>query len=266
METQSVFTLEVSADAVSNGGRNLNKKIASQIKDILVRIPDNQEAYFRNYFSNAPDAVLNAIRIEKICQDHLLTEENEPIEKIYVLMEGVVKAIDYRVKGSAYEYARFEAVTVIGSMECVFGIQEYITTLVTSTPCTLLVIPRSVYESWLWEDTNALRAEAQSMRSYLLDRTRESRVMILLNGAERLVYVLIKECKKVGSMDEYILSINRQELADQCGFSVKTVNRSLKKLEEDGLLSKNGHKIRISQSQYIAMKEYLDSVSGLDER
>lgn len=244
----------------------MNKKTASQIKDILLRIPDKQEAYFRNYFSNAPDAVLNAIRIEKICQDHLLTEENEPIEKIYVLMEGVIKAIDYRVKGSAYEYARFEPVTVIGSMECVFSIPVHMTTLVTSTPCTLFSIPRPVYENWIWEDTNALRAEAQSMRSYLVERTRESRVMILLNGAERLIYVLVKECKKAGQLQEYNLPINRQDLADKCGFSVKTVNRSLKKLEEEGMLSKNGHKIRISQSQYVAMKEYLDLVSGLDER
>ena len=242
----------------------MQEKLESQIESILEQIPDMQVDYFRKYFINAPDSVLSAIRIEHRATNRVLAEENEPIEEIYILMEGVIRAIDYRVKGSAYEYARFEGVTVLGSMECVFGIQNYMTTLITASPCTLLAMPRQTYESWIWKDTNALRAEAQSMRGYLLDQSRENRVMLLLNGAERLIYLLAKKCDSMGERREYVLTVNRQELADQSGFSVKTVNRSIKKLEEDGFIARDGHKVRITASQHTAMKEYLDMISDLD--
>lgn len=237
------------------------RKMEAQIEKVLAQIPENQAEYFRKYFNNAPDSVLGAIRLEKRIADRILAEENEPIEKIYILMEGTVRAIDYRVKGSAYEYARFNSITIFGSMECVFGIQNYMTTLVTASPCTFLVLPRQVFENWIWKDTNALRAEAESMRGYLLERTRENRVMLLLNGMERLIYLLVKMCDSRGQKNEYWLSISRQELAEQTGSSVKTINRSIKKLEDSDFLTREGHKVRITKRQYVSMKEYLDLIS-----
>lgn len=239
-----------------------HQRLANQIEKILEQIPEEQGEYFRKYFHNAPNSVLSTINIERRSANRILVEENEPIEKIYVLMNGTVKAIDFRVKGSTYEYARFEGVTILGSMECVFGIQNYMTTLITASPCTFLVIPRQTFESWIWKDTNALRAETESMRGYLLDRTRENRVMLLLNGMERLIYLLVKNCESRGEAEQYLLPINRQELAEQTGSSVKTVNRSMKKMEEDGFLLREGHKVKITQNQYIAMKEYLELISN----
>lgn len=246
------------------GEQMMKKEMGNQIEAVLAQLPQKQQACFRDYFANAPQQVLGAIRVEKRKPNQLLAEEHEPVERIYILMKGEVRAIDYRVKGAAYEYARFEGVTILGSMECIFGIRNYMTTLVTATACTFLAIPRQIYEGWLWSDTNALRAEAQNMREYLLDHTRENRVMLLLNGAERLIYLLVRKCESLGRREEYLLPVNRQELADQSGFSVKTVNRSIKKLEEDGFLTRDGHKVRITQGQFAAMREYLDVISELD--
>ena len=237
-----------------------HRKILEQIESILEQIPEAQREYFRKYFHNAPNSLLSTINIERRSANKILVEESEPIEKIYVLMKGTVKAIDFRVKGSTYEYARFEGVTILGSMECVFGIQNYMTTLITATPCTFLVIPRQTFESWIWSDTSALRIEAESMSSYLLEHTRENRVMLLLNGMERLMLLLVKMCESRGNAEVYVLAINRQELAEQTGSSVKTVNRSMKKLEESGFLIRDGHKVKIVQKQYASMRTHLDKI------
>lgn len=237
--------------------------IANQIENVLAHIPAEKVGYFRNYFHNVPDEVMDTIRLEKRKPHKVLVEENDPIDQIFVLMEGTVKAIDYRVKRATYEYARFEGVTMLGSMECLFGIDNYMTTLVTSSPCTFLTMPRQSYESWIWKDTNALQAETKNMRGYLLDRTRENRVMLLLNGTERLIYILVKICDGKKKSDAYTLTINRQELAEQSGSSVKTVNRSIKKLEDQDLLVRDGHKVKITQRQHGMMKEYLEQISNI---
>ena len=237
-----------------------HRKLSEQIESILEQIPKEQVAYFRKYFHNAPNSLLSTINIERRSSNKILVEESEPIEKIYVLMKGAVKAIDFRVKGSTYEYARFEGVTILGSMECVFGIQNYMTTLITASPCTFLVIPRESFESWIWSDVSVLRIETESMSSYLLEQTRENRVMLLLNGMERLMMLLVKMCESRGNAEVYLLPINRQELAEQTGSSVKTVNRSMKKLEENGLLIREGHKVKIVQKQYASMRVHLDKI------
>ena len=237
------------------------QKIKAQIEEILEQIPQEQADYFRRYFRNVPDAVMRTVAIEKRLPDKILLEEHDTADKVYILMSGTVRAVDYRVKGSVYEYARFQGVTVLGSMECFFGLEKYMTTLITATNCTFLTVPRTVFETWLWQDTDALRAEAEKMRSYLLDRTRENRVMLLLNGMERLIYLLARICGSMPEAEEYLLHVNRQELAEQTGTSVKTVNRSMKKLEEDGFLRRQGHKVKITQIQYRSMQEYLEIIS-----
>ena len=84
--------------------------------------------------------------------------------------------------------------------------------------------------------------------------------MMLLNGTERLMYLLTRMCEMQGRREEYILAVNRQELAEQSGSSVKTVNRSMKKLEESDMVLRVGHKVKITQNQYGSMKEYLDGI------
>ena len=239
------------------------QKTQEQIEGILEQMPEEQREQFRRYFQNAPAAVWSSINIEKRGPDKVLVEENERITKVYVLLNGTVRALDYRVKGSVYEFARFEPVVMLGSMECFFGIPRYMTTLLTVTSCTLLSMPRQVYEEWLWQDPCALRAEAESMRTYLLDRARDNRVMLLLNGMERLLYLLVRICRSMPEAPAYLLHVNRQELAEQTGTSVKTVNRSIKKLEEDGFLQRQGHKVKITQNQYRSMAEYLEIISNI---
>ena len=95
------------------------------------------------------------------------------------------------------------------------------------------------------------------MRRSLLENGRENRMLLLLSGMERLIYLLVKKCASKGDLREFVLAVNRQELAEQCGTSVKTVNRSMKRLEDGGFLNREGHKVKITQRQYAAMQEYL---------
>ena len=232
-------------------------RFSEEIERVLARINQDEAKKFRSYFETAPAEVLNLLTLEKRYADRYLVEEHETIERVYILLEGQVKAVDFRVKGSSYEYARFEGVSFLGSMECIFGETCYMTNIITVTPCTMVSLPRRVFENWISTDLDALRRETQNMRQTLLEISRENRVLLLLSGMERLIYLLVKKCRSRGEAREFVLAVNRQELAEQCGTSVKTVNRSMKRLEDSGFLTREGHKVKITQRQYAAMQEYL---------
>ena len=232
-------------------------RFSEEIERVLTRLPQEEETKFRTYFENAPAEVLSMLSLEKRYADRYLVEESDPIDRIYILLEGQVKAVDFRVKGSSYEYARFDGVSFLGSMECVFGEDCYMANIITVTPCTLVSLPRRSFENWINNDLAVLRRETKMMRQTLLENSRENRMLLLLNGMERLIYLLVKKCRSRGEARDYILAVNRQELAEQCGTSVKTVNRSMKRLEDSGFLTREGHKVKITQRQYAAMQEYL---------
>lgn len=238
----------------------IHQRFSEEIERILNRIPQEEAKRFRTYFETAPGEVVSRMSLEKRYADRYLVEESEAVERVYILLEGQVKAVDFRVKGSAYEYARFDPVSFLGTMECCFDQTNYAANLITVTPCTLVTLPRNVFENWLNSDLQALRREAENMRRNLLQNSRENRMLLLLNGMERLILLLVKKCSSRGDAREHVLSVNRQELAEQCGASVKTVNRSMKRLEDSGFLTREGHKVKITQRQFAAMREYLDLI------
>ncbi len=54
------------------------------------------------------------------------------------------------------------------------------------------------------------------------------------------------------------MQIKRQQIADETGFSTKTVNRSIRKLSDNGLVTLDGRKIIISESQYEQLLALID--------
>ena len=50
----------------------------------------------------------------------------------------------------------------------------------------------------------------------------------------------------------------RQQISDETGYSVKTVNRVIKKLKEQELLTVVGQRIVINKTQYGKMLESID--------
>ena len=217
--------------------------------DVINEIMHKSE-YLNNYLSNAPYWLIESLCVVKKPKDKLIVEENAKADTIYILVDGTVRAVDYRIKGVAYDYMWFYAVEVFGSMELFFNIPKYMTTLKTVTDCTFLVLSREQYRRWIWDDKNALQLEVGSMGKYLLEQNRAGRVFLFLQGMDRKLYMFGLEYQSDKNRKSMVIS----------GLSIKTVNRAVKKMEENGFISRNGRKILISSEQYFKIKSYLDSI------
>ena len=65
---------------------------------------------------------------------------------------------------------------------------------------------------------------------------------------------LVKYYKnKAGVQNVLQINKTRQQMSDEIGVSIKTVNRSIKKLKEENLISLTKGKIYINQSQYLKL-------------
>lgn len=206
-----------------------------------------------DYFSNAPYWVLDAVQVLEMEKNVEFVKENSPADMIYFLAKGTVKAVEYRIYGITYDFNSFGDVYAFGGMEVVMGEAVYRTTLQTVTPCTIARLPRAIYEKWLFSDINALSLESKSIAEYLLDQGRRSRVYLFLQGADRLAYTLMETYQREQKKGVLYVKSTRQELADVSGLCVKTVNRAIKKFEEDGFITRHGNHFTINQRQYQAI-------------
>lgn len=234
----------------------------SGVMELLKSLKPEQHDYLNRYLSNTPRWVLESVQVLKKGKDTVFVEENTPADYIYILADGIVRAIDYRFQGVAYEYMWFYAVKTFGTMETMLNIPLYMTTLKTVTPCAMLVLPRTVYEKWIWKDSNAVRMEVESMGLYLLEQSRVGRAYLFLQGMDRLLFMFAHSYEQKKTDGDMILNMTRQELAERNGISIKTTNRAVKKMEEEGFIGRSGRKITVTHAQYEKMKAYLQPLES----
>lgn len=212
------------------------------------------------YFSSAPEWLKDSLQTLRLDKNVTFVRENESIEYIYVLGNGTIKATDYRILGITYDFMKLQGIYAMGGMEVIMDLNRYRTTLVTVTPCIMIRIPRIQFEKWLKIDMIALKREAKAACEYLVDEARQSRAFLFLQGADRLCMLFLSMYQKKVKEDRVEIRITRKELAEQLGISIKTVNRAMKKFQEVGLITRNGHGIVIHKAQYEKMKEMVTDV------
>lgn len=239
---------------MENMGSNINKVLT--LRNCL---KDKEKEYLSQYLANAPMWLLDAFQIVNMKKETVFIKENTEVDTIYILVEGIVKGIDYRILGIAYNYMRFYPIKVFGTMEILLELEKYMTTLITVTPCKMLVISRNKFEEWMRKDINTLLLETKSMGSYLLEQARKERVFLFVQGIDRVVLLFIQFYEEMAENKKCILKLTRQDIADYSGLSIKTINRAVNKMKTEGYISREGNKIIILESHYLNMKEYMSS-------
>lgn len=229
----------------------------------LKDINEERRKQFEEYFYNAPVWLMDSFQVMELPKDTVFVHEGEPVNTIYFIGQGTIKATDYRIYGIAYDFMRFDGVYAMGGMEVVMDLDTYVATLQTVTPCTVVKIPKDKFEKWLSTDSRALKLEAKSIGHYLLQQGKTTRAFLFLQGADRLALYLAENYEKYAKNGVLLVDSTRKELAEATGLCVKTVNRSVKKFEDTGLITKEGNKFLINREQYTKMNEM---VSELIER
>jgi CRP/FNR family cyclic AMP-dependent transcriptional regulator len=225
----------------------------------LKNVEKERQEQFEEYFRNAPMWLVESFQIENLKKGDMLTREGEPAREVYFIGEGIVEGVDYRILGAPYDFMQFNKVYAFGGLEFIMGLENYRTTLRAVTNCTIVKIPRSKFDKWMNSDILAVKHEAKQVCEYLLEEGRNSRLFLFLQGADRLALLFIEKFERNSKNDVLYVMENRQNLADETGLSLKSINRGVKKFWEAGLLTKRGNQLIINKEQYEGLKEMLSS-------
>lgn len=223
----------------------------------LKDIDENRQVQFEEYFGSAPLWLMDAFQIEELQEGTIFIREGEAADTIFFIGRGIIEAIDYRIYGTPYLYMQFNRVYAFGGMEFIMDLSEYKTTLRTITKCTIVKLPRAKFEKWMDSDSKALKREAKFVGEYLLEEARNSRLLLFLQGSDRLALLFVKRYERYNKKGIVRVRGSRQDLADETGLCVKSISRGVKKFVEEGLITKEGNQIIIYKEQYEGLKELI---------
>lgn len=231
-----------------------------KVLPFLETIDEKRREQFHTYFKNAPLWLIDSFSIEKMEKGRTFIKEGNPVDAVYFVGDGVIKATDYRIYGIKFDFILFTDVYAYGGMEIIMELDKYQTSLQTVTDCTILKIPRAQFAKWLKTDIGALRYESKLMGEYLLEQARGVRAFLFLQGADRLAMLFTNRYKKFAVDGVLQVKNDRQELSDFTGLSVKTITRAVQKLEKEKMITREGSRIYVNREQYLKMKSVLSEI------
>lgn len=242
----------------------MENKYLGKILPFLNDIEKERREQFEQYFRTAPMWLMETFVLEELEAGTIFVQEGEPVNMIYFIGKGLIKATDYRIYGINYDFTVFDKVYAFGGMEVIINLDKYQTTLQTVTKCTVLKIPKEGFKKWLDSDIVALQQESRLMGEYLLEQARDSRMLLFLQGADRVAFLLMKRYRKYAENGVMKMKGDRQELSDFTGLCVKTITRSIKKFKESGLITTQGSYILINYEQYCRMEKMISEILAED--
>lgn len=226
----------------------------------LQNIPENRKRQMLDRLKTAPSWIAECFSLSVIQADETFVREGHPVTYVYYILEGTIKATEYRFYGVEFDYARFTKVYAMGGMEILMNIDTYRTTLRTIDQCTVLKIRKEDFNRWMMMDIHALRYESMMMGEYLLEQGRRAREDLFLPGPERLARLFVRKYERYSHNGILQLSMTRQELSNETGFTIKTISRAIKSLTEGGFITKSEKHYEVNFDQYNKLKKLIESI------
>ncbi len=222
----------------------------------------NLDKLFEENFSEEKETVSEKLlanaSLRSVRMEEQIAMMGEEITHIIFLVHGTLWAREDFKTGDKLYFNRFRSPEIFGEMELLAGQNTYAATLMAESRCEFVQVPVEDYKTYLLENPEFLYHRCHLILKRVLKEQAKSRMHMVMNATDRIKALLVYYYEEAYGDTVKELRITRQQLADETGFAVKTINRSIKQLEDDGYLEIIGHRMRISDDQIQAMNKSIE--------
>jgi len=210
----------------------------------------------RSFLSDIPQGIKARCAIKRLREGTTVVKRKDRLKHVYVLVDGEIKVVSEFENGSIYAFASIFPLSFIGELEVLSEEKEYAVTIEAITECLVIQINAEDFARWIEADAGVLLKVARGLAKKMYPTSSEIGNIIFQSSKSKLEYYLVKYCNQYIKASELLkVEKNRQEIADEIGSSIKSVNRNIKKLKEEGLVSVKKGKIHMSKAQHLKLLE-----------
>jgi CRP/FNR family cyclic AMP-dependent transcriptional regulator len=184
----------------------------------------------------------------------IVVRKGDRADHVYLIMAGKLRVSNEFESGQRYTFASLEVPDLMGDLEVLAGQECFAATNEAITECQVLSMTADTFLNWMKMDNDFAVAVARLLAAKMYPTSNEAGRVKFLPSLSRLHSYLLKRLGDIET-DLFILHTSRQQIADDIGTSVKTVNRGVVKLKEAGLISLLHGKITINKQQQQSLKD-----------
>ncbi|WP_284036042.1 Crp/Fnr family transcriptional regulator [Neobacillus sp. 114] len=193
--------------------------------------------------------------VQKITVGSVLFHEKDPAEFIYLLLNGGIALGRMHVRGKDF------ILKIVNDQELIIEYQlfkanpRYQFYAKTLTDCELIAIKREDFENFVLTDPEAMQALATWLSTSYLKVQMKCQDLIMNGKKGGLYSILIRLCNSYGVMtpDGILidLPLTHQELANLTFGTREVIQRALKELREQNIISYDNQKFTIRNLNYL---------------
>lgn len=217
--------------------------------ELCSQFPKQHESFLKDFFLHCPTQVIQQIRITKYQAKHQLISTFQNSSYVFLLLEGKLQAIEERVVDIPYSFTELTPIDIVGDYELFTGIEGHYVTLSTLEPSWCLELPANAYLNWMSQDVHALFIRTQMLMKVLSKQTQQQRQYTFMSNEMKLYIYLSTYMKQQDNCEVHIVLATREQIAAQIGCSIRTLNRLLLCLKQDGFIYIHHGKVQITKRQ-----------------
>lgn len=224
---------------------------------LLYKYLENQDA--KDFIEKIPITIKNKCKLRKIEKGKLLVLKGNNIEYIYIHCQGKMQVKNEFENGFVYSFANIKPIAYIGAMEIMANKQTYSSTLQTTTECIILEMAKVDFKNWINTDHKLTLKVLNFVSSRMYEQSLKTGEVLAYPAICILTNYLINVFESQDK-DVVFLEKTREEIGSILGFSVRTINRNLKELKDENLITVNRKGISITKEQFDKLLNKLESI------
>lgn len=224
---------------------------------LLYKYLENQDA--KDFIEKIPINIKNKCKLRKIEKGKLLVLKGNNIEYIYIHCQGKMQVKNEFENGFVYSFANIKPIAYIGAMEIMANKQTYSSTLQTTAECIILEMPKVDFKNWINTDHKLTLKVLNFVSSRMYEQSLKTGEVLAYPAICILTNYLINVFESQDK-DVVFLEKTREEIGSILGFSVRTINRNLKELKDENLITVNRKGISITKEQFDKLLNKLESI------
>lgn len=223
-----------------------------RLDELLKKVPELED-----YIRYMPEELKSRYTIRTFPPGYIIHQKHYPLDYFGIVCTGEHRVINEFENGNVFMIEKNEPIDFIGEVTILAGQEKTSVTIETLTECIVFMISRKDFEDWISKDIHFLRLVSQkvALKLYRSSYNRGARLFYPPNFL--LLDYLLKYTKNAGIAPGKTILVKkkRNDLFEELGITVKTLNRTIQKLKEDGMLSIEKGKITMSYEQYQKAKK-----------
>lgn len=193
------------------------------------------------FIESAPSFVVDAIRGESWHPGSMIVLQGFPEEDIYILTDGVIKVSYALSDGTVFSVATAKEIDILGDTEVLTGRPATMNMVEAVSECELYRLPKPLFLRWLRED-NAFCFEVLRLFAVKYDESANRwKYLKGLTLSEQMTLWFYKNR----------VSASKEDLSEQLMAPVRSINRSVRELCTEGLLTSEKGLVSIRDDQAL---------------